>query len=119
MRGFFVFMSLALILAGCSPSTGRVSRVPTPEELAASSVSRAHTPEELAVIEVARKAVAQNDVWSDRAIYDAERDGDGWSVIVWRIEGYNTAGHPQFVPGGHRTVLIDKNGVLTGYLRGE
>ena len=71
------------------------------------------------VIEIAKDAVRANDTWADRATYEAERDGDGWSVIVWRIEGYGKDGQPQFVPGGHRFIRIDKNWNVVKYQRGE
>jgi len=71
-------------------------------------------------IELAAQAVAQNDTWADRATYKAKQEDDGtWSVMVWRITGYDTNGKPQFTPGGHRLVLVSSTGEVTKYIRGD
>ena len=72
------------------------------------------------VIEIAKQAITQNDTWADRATYKAKGDDDGdWSVTVWRITGYDSNGKPKFTPGGHRLVLIDSTGKVTGYMKGR
>ena len=70
------------------------------------------------IIEIAKKAVAANDTWADRATYKVKRTSRGWSVTVWRIEGYDAAGKPQFAVGGFRNIVIDKHGNVINYLRG-
>ena len=72
-----------------------------------------------AVVQIAREAVAKNDTWADHATYEASHGTNGWSVMVWRIEGYDTNGKPQFVPGGHRFVQMDEAGKVTSYFRGH
>ena len=72
------------------------------------------------VIEIAKQAVDKNDTWADRATYDAKKQSDGtWFVTVWRIEGYDNSGKPQFVTGGHRFVSIDSTGRVVDYVRGR
>ncbi|MCA9249962.1 MAG: hypothetical protein R3E58_00035 [Phycisphaerae bacterium] len=71
--------------------------------------------DEAAAINIAKEAVAANEKWDLGAKYEARRDGEGWSVIVWRITGYDQDGSPQFTPGGHRIVSIDVDGKVTRY----
>jgi len=88
-----------LIIAGCSDSV-----------LGAIDKTKA--------IEIAKQAVEQRDTWADRATYDATPKGDGWTVVVLRIEGIDKDGKPQFVPGGTRYVSIDNKGNVRDYSRG-
>lgn len=74
--------------------------------------------DEETIVEIACEVVAANDTWADRAIYEAKRTDGGWSVMVRRIEGYDSAGRPQFVPGGHRIITMDAKGHVTEYFRG-
>jgi hypothetical protein len=68
---------------------------------------------------IARHVIAAHETWVDNAVYEVRRKGKGWSVIVWRIEGYDQSGKPQFVPGGHRVVQIDEKGRVTAYVAGR
>jgi hypothetical protein len=77
------------------------------------------TPEQTAAIEIAKSIIVRNETWAERATYDASRWGDGWTVIVWRIERFDWLGRPRFTPGGHRLVLIDAGGNAYAYLPGE
>jgi hypothetical protein len=72
-------------------------------------------------IEIAKRAVKANDTWDGRpsATFEAAPDGEGWSVLVWRIVGYDSSGKPQFVPGGHRVITIDRDGNITGSMPGR
>ena len=74
--------------------------------------------DEKKAIEIARGAVREKDTWADRATYKARQTEEGWTVSVWRIEGYNEEGEPLFTPGGFRTVVIDEQGKVTEYRRG-
>ncbi len=66
---------------------------------AAAPVMQGSVLTEEKVIEIARKAVQSNDAWADRAEFEAKKNAAGmWSVAVWRIEGYDKDGKPQFVP---------------------
>jgi len=67
--------------------------------------------DEAKVTEIARRAVAANDSWVDRAEFERpQRLPDGsWSVMVWRL--------PK-TPGGHRVILINDKGQVTAYHRG-
>lgn len=71
------------------------------------------------VIQIAKEAVAKNDTWADRATYQASHGTNGWSVMVWRIGGYDADGKPLFSPGGHRSIEIDEAGNVKNYFRGE
>lgn len=63
------------------------------------------------ILAIARKAVAANDTWGDHAEFEKpQRNGKGWSVLVWRL--------PK-TPGGHRDILIDETGRVTKYIRGR
>jgi hypothetical protein len=75
--------------------------------------------DEAAAINIAKEAVAANEKWDLDAKYKARREGEGWSVIVWRITGYDHDGSPQFTPGGHRIVSIDVDGKVTRYSIGR
>ena len=49
-------------------------------------------PDRAAAVAIARREVAKQDTWADRATYTAQRKGDGWAVTAWRIEGYCQTG---------------------------
>jgi len=69
------------------------------------------TAEESRIVEIARQAVATNDTWVAKAeFHPPKREGGGWSVLVSRLP---------YTPGGHRRVLINENGKVTAYMRGE
>jgi hypothetical protein len=76
-----------------------------------SSTNSPPATEESRILAIAREAVAKNDTWVERAEFERpKRQADGsWSVMVWRL--------PK-TPGGHRSVVIDKSGVVTNYHRG-
>lgn len=78
----------------------------------------APTPPQQHAIQIARAAVASQDTWAQRAVYEADRDGADWLVTARRIEGYDASGTPQFVSGGVRFIRINKNGRVVYYLRG-
>jgi hypothetical protein len=77
--------------------------------------SEAVTVDEAEVIEMARQTIAAREPWSDRAIYSARRDGNGWVVSVLRIRGYWPDGEPQVEQGGHRGIVIDDDGKVVEY----
>ncbi len=101
-----------MLAAGCSSSSHSDRKVsPGP------SVSQLDVDK---VVEIAKRAVAENDTWADRATYKTKQKDDGtWLVIVWRIMGYDANGKPQFTPGGHRFIDIDPMGKVTNYGRGR
>jgi hypothetical protein len=90
-------------IGGCKPAPPRQ----TPDE-----------QEKRRIIEIAKKAVADRDDWADRAVYTAHKDGTGWMVYAERIVGYDASGQPQFVIGGDRLIKINKDGIVTAYIRG-
>jgi len=66
--------------------------------------------DEAALLAIARDTVANNDNWVEQAKFQKpKRNDDGtWNVRVTRIpEG----------PGGHRFIVIDQQGRVTGYFR--
>jgi ankyrin repeat protein len=77
--------------------------------------SEAVTVDEAEVIEIARQTIAAREAWSDRAIYSARRDGNGWVVSVLRMRGYWSDGEPQVEQGGHRGIVIDGDGRVVQY----
>lgn len=77
---------------------------------AAPATQRALAPDERRAVEIARRAVAANDTWVERATFDPKRDGDGWTVDVERQPA---------VPGGHRFVRINARGEVVDYVRGR
>ena len=72
------------------------------------SQSSSSSIDERRAVAIAKLAVGEHETWGDRATYDAKRQGDGWAVNVWR--GSRT-------PGGRRTVMIDKDGNVTDYIK--
>ena len=71
------------------------------------------------IVTIAKHAVAANDTWADLAEYEVQRNGHGWSVTAWRIEGHDFLGRAQFVWGGFRDIEIDENGTVTNYVSGH
>jgi hypothetical protein len=73
--------------------------------------TKAMAEEESRIIEIARKAVAENDDWVERAVFPTPiREADGsWSLRVQRIP---------FTSGGERYLSIDAKGNVTKYGRG-
>jgi outer membrane biogenesis lipoprotein LolB len=109
-----------LFLAGCaSPSKEPGLTAPVPATAGSSHRSAKTRIDERDAILIARDAVTKNDTWADRATYTAQRNGKGWTVLVRRIEGYDSSGEPYFVSAGHRLVRIDAKGNVTAYVRGE
>jgi hypothetical protein len=107
-RGFLVLLLALATGAGCGRSVSTRVESLVPEPIAPRAPS---TLDEAQVLEIARQAVAANDTWIDRAEFETPRRTDsGWTVLVWRL--------PK-MPGGHRLVLIDATGQVTGYLRGS
>ena len=66
--------------------------------------------DEATLLEIARQTVANNDTWVEQAKFQKpKRNDDGtWSVRATRM--------PE-VPGGHRFIVIDQRGRVTGYFR--
>ena len=63
------------------------------------------------ILGIARREVARNDTWVDRAEFEPpRRRAEGWSVLVWRT--------PKTL-GGDRLVRIDAKGNVTRYIRGR
>jgi hypothetical protein len=101
MRIFQIILILMFVTAGCANS--KDINVLTEKQ----------------VIDIARTAVQTNDMWANRAKIEAKKNADGtWSVMVWRIEGYDKNGNPLFIVGGHRFIKIDQQGKVTDYRRG-
>jgi hypothetical protein len=71
------------------------------------------------VMQIAKEAIAKNDTWAERATYKAIHGTNGWTVTVWRIEGYDQSGKPQYVAGGFRDIQIDEQGRVKDYVRGH
>ena len=115
MTRFRLIAALALYVAGCGThETPHAPALSPPVQTA-----RKTDLSEQQVLDIARKAVQANDTWADRGRFEVKKNADGtWSVMVWRIEGYDMDGKPQFVPGGYRFITIDQQGKVTDYMRG-
>ena len=74
---------------------------------------------EQTAIATARRAVTERDSWPHGAEFTAKPFKDGWAVTAWRIEYPNNKGASRFVPGGFRSITIDRTGKVTQYLRGH
>jgi hypothetical protein len=74
---------------------------------------------EQTAIDAARRAVAERDSWPHGAEFTAKPIKDGWTVTAWRIEYPNNKGASRFVPGGFRSITIDRAGKVTQYFRGH
>ena len=99
MRTSLLISTLAFLAACSSRTAPRVN------------ADRPLTADEKHIVEIARRAVAANDTWVEKAEFEIpRRDGTGWRVHVWRL--------PK-VWGGDRFVLIDEKGSVTAYLRGK
>ena len=76
------------------------------------------TGEQKAIV-TARRALAERESWPHGAEFTARPAKDGWAVTAWRIEYPNNKGAARFVPGGFRSISIDRSGKITQYLRGH
>ena len=74
---------------------------------------------EQTAIVTARRAVAERESWPHGAEFTAKPTKDGWAVTAWRIEYPNKKGASRFVPGGFRSISIDRTGKVTQYVRGH
>ena len=72
-----------------------------------------------AAISTARRAIAEREMWPHGAEFSAKPFKDGWAVTAWRIEYPNNKGSSRFVPGGFRSIIIDRTGNVTQYLHGH
>ena len=74
---------------------------------------------ERTAIATARRAVVERESWPHGAEFSAKPYKDGWAITAWRIEYPNSKGSSRFVPGGFRSITIDRTGKVTQYLRGH
>jgi hypothetical protein len=65
-------------------------------------------------IEIAKRTIATRETWADRASYEARRHGDGWFVGVWRLS-HTPDGKRLYEFGGHRGIVIDREGNVVEY----
>jgi hypothetical protein len=61
-------------------------------------------------ISIAKQAVIDRGGSLEKAVFEAERDGNGWQVLVW----WEPA-----APGDYARITIDLNGIVTGYSGGK
>jgi hypothetical protein len=92
VRTYPAILLLVVAAAGCSHDA---------EEAGAVNEAKA--------IKIARETVAANTPGMTSATYKAQREGDGWSVLVEAKPA---------VPGAHLFIQIDKDGKVTRYGRG-
>jgi hypothetical protein len=118
LMGFAAAVIAGSLMMGCGQTRTQegISGSP-PSPLPSTQPSTAL--DEAKVIAIAKQAVAAQDTWAERAVYEAKHQQDRWVVMAWRIEGYDSAGKPQFVPGGHRFITIDEHGSIISYIRGR
>ena len=94
-RSFYTFVIIALLVI-CS-----------------TTFARAKALDEIEVLNIARKAVATNETWIDRAEFEKpewNKKNGTWSVFVQRTP---------LEPGGHRFLIIDKKGKVISYIYGK
>src|SRR5687768_13091460 len=94
-----VSVVMVALLAGCATRLHRPVEGFAPRDI-----------DQLRAVEIARGAIAANDDWVERATFDARQREDGWAVYVVR--------HPEVI-GGDRLVIIDGEGRVTDYIRGQ
>ena len=66
------------------------------------------SPVELQVIQVAKGALVKPGEPLDARYLIRTNPRGGWDITVWHVMGYDWLGHPEFVPGGHTDVELDK-----------
>ena len=103
--------------AGGAIFGGAVAPFASPDRLSATPATS--TQGERTAIATARRAVAKRESWPHGAEFTAKPFKDGWAVTACRIESPNNQGSSHYVPGGFRSITIDRTGKVTQYLRGH
>jgi hypothetical protein len=93
----FILTLFCLLLCSCATDTSRKPKYPPGLD-------------EAKVLEIARQAIASNEDWLNQVDYQKPKQNDDgtFSVRATRI--------PE-APGGHRFIVINKQGRVTGYFR--
>ena len=99
----WIFLLTLVLLLGCGPKFARMERPEVPQ-------GRYHEQ-----IAVAKRLLDQKEDWADLAEWEVIKSGDGWQVIIWRVEHPDRAGPNRDLPWGYSVIEIDSRMVAVGY----
>jgi hypothetical protein len=68
-------------------------------------------------IAVAKRMLAQEERWFNRAEWEVIKTPDGWQMIAWRIEHPNAKGPNRYSPNGYSVIELNERLVPIKYLR--
>lgn len=98
-------LMFGLLLVGCERRHGRMEQAEDPQ---------GRYREQIAV---ARRLLAQEEDWSDRAEWEVEPVSGGWRVTAWRVERPRAKGAERYVPWGYSVIDLDRNLEAVRYRR--
>jgi hypothetical protein len=105
MVRFCITALFLVVLSGCGGPTARMEHPEDPQ---------GRYREQIAV---AKRLLAQNESWADRAEWEVEQTDDGWRVIAWRIEHPENQGPSRYLPWGYSVIDLDRRIVAVHYQR--
>jgi hypothetical protein len=68
-------------------------------------------------ISAARRVLAQNESWADRAEWEVQQTKDGWEVTAWRVERSDRSGSERYLPWGYSVITLDRRLTAIHYKR--
>ena len=100
-----IIVLVACLLSGCGGKIGRMERCEDPQG------------RYRAQIEAAKRLLAQEENWADRAEWEVLRLEDGWELTAWRVEHPERKGAARYLPWGYSVIELDSRLVTVRYRR--
>jgi hypothetical protein len=95
MVRLLLFLMLVSVFCGCADRVGRMAHPEDP---------RGRYRDQIAA---AKRMLAQESHWADRAEWEVRKSGDGWDVIAWRVEHPERKGANRYSPWGYSVIELD------------
>lgn len=71
------------------------------------------------ILAIARRTVAQQEDWVDKAEFKIVKRSGGYEVTAWKIVHPEAKGNLRYVPWGRATLLIEDHGRVIEYRKGK
>jgi hypothetical protein len=94
---------LLWLLLGCGGRAGRMQQAENPQGRYRDQIA------------AARRLLAQEADWSDRADWEVEKTAEGWNVTAWRVEHPDRQGPGRYVPWGYAVIELDSRMVAVRF----